>query len=360
MSTEQTRKQSIAKQIGKVKNRTSMVAYLTLFILGVISITAVVIYLIYYLLLRFGVIVELNLYWAGFILLLFCIVVSTSLVRGFGNRILFGSLRQIIDASKAVAAGDFTQRLEPTKEKETAEICESFNEMVDRLGRNEMLARDFISNVSHQFRNPLASISGYAQLLESGDISESERREYAGIIREKSMSLSELVNDILELSKIERGGEFGKEKFQADEQLYKCLLGFDTAFKEKDIDLQLDVHPTVCLGNVDLIAEVFNNLIENAVKFSNHGGSINVKLAPDDTAMVFSVSDNGVGMSDETIERLFERFYRGKEASATVGSGLGLSIVNNIVNLHNGSITVESKLGWGSRFTVTIPNTAEE
>ena len=226
-------KDKLAKQLGNVKNRFSMVFYLTIFIFIVTAATSAVLYLIYFLLIRAGIMVELNLYLMFGVLLITCVVVSTSLVRGFGNRILFGSLKQIISTSKAVAAGDFSKRLEPAREKEIAEICNSFNEMVDRLGRNELLARDFISNVSHQFRNPLASISGYAQLLENGNLSEAERNEYISIIRQQSDSLSELVNNILELSKVERGiDNFSKEVFAADELLYKCLLNYDNALAE--------------------------------------------------------------------------------------------------------------------------------
>jgi len=351
-----TRKETIAKQLGNVKNKTPMVVYLTLFIFAIVGGTSGILLLIYYILFKFGIIFEMNFMWAAVLMLFFCVVISTSLVGGLGNRILFGSLRQIKDASKAVAAGDFTQRLKPAKEKETAEICESFNEMVDRLGRNEMISRNFISNVSHQFRNPLSSIVGYSQLLEDPNLDERQRGEYVAIIREKSLALSQLVNNILEISKIERGSEdCAMSSFAADERLYKCLISFDEKLKEKDLNLDLNIRNANCYGNPDLISEAWSNLIDNAAKYSKEGGTISIRLFNNEKGTVFIISDNGVGMDESTREHIFDRFYRGKSSGSSDGSGLGMAIVKSIVDLHKGSISAESKEGWGSRFTMIIP-----
>ena len=357
MKKNQTsRKEAIAKQIGNVKSKTPMVVYLTLFILAVVGGTSGILLLVYYILFKFGIIFELNFMWAAVLMLLFCVVISTSLVVGLGNRILFGSLRQIKDASKAVAAGDFTQRLKPAKEKETAEICESFNEMVDRLGRNEMISRNFISNVSHQFRNPLSSIIGYSQLLEEKNLDEQQRSEYVAIIREKSLALSRLVNNILEISKIDRGNEdCAMSVFAADERLYKCLISFDDKLKEKDLNLDINIRSAECFGNPDLIAEAWSNLIDNAVKYSEPGGTVSIRLFNNEKGTVFIISDNGVGMDEDTREHVFDRFYRGKSGVSSDGSGLGMAIVKSITDLHKGTISVESKKGWGSRFTLLIP-----
>ena len=350
------RKKAFAKQIDNVKNKTPMVVYLTLFIFAVVGGTAGILLLIYYILFRNGIIFELNYMWAAGLMFFFCVVISTSLVGGLGNRILFGSLRQIKDASKAVAAGDFTQRLKPAKEKETAEICESFNEMVDRLGRNEMISRNFISNVSHQFRNPLSSIIGYAQLLEDPGLGEEQRNEYVSIIREKSLALSQLVNNILEISKIERGSEDCQmSPFAADERLYKCLISYDEKLKSKDLNLDLNIRNAECYGNPDLISEAWSNLIDNAVKYSNPGGTVSIRLFNNEKGTVFIISDNGAGMDEETRDHVFERFYRGKNGTVSDGSGLGMAIVKSITDLHGGTVSVESKEGWGSRFTMVIP-----
>ncbi len=357
-STKKLAKQKkiISEQISNVKKRTPMIVYLTMFIFVVCCVTAVVLFFIFLWLNKLGAVKEINIYWATVILLISSIVISTSLVRGFGNKILFGRLRQIIDASKAVANGDFSQRLEAPKEKETAEICESFNEMVDKLGNNELLARDFVSNVSHQFRTPLASIHGYAQLLESEDLSDAERNEYISVIKEKSISLSDLVNDILELSRLEhQGAAIAKELFSLDEQLRKCLLSMDKQLDEKGIDVVLELQPINYFGSKELLTEVWNNILENAIKFSNPNGVITVTLDSDFDNIFVRIIDGGIGMSEETKERMFDRFYRGGEVHDRPGSGLGMSMVKNIISKHGGRITVNSELGKGSEFIVSLP-----
>jgi signal transduction histidine kinase len=349
-------KYDITEQISNVKKKTPMIVYLTVFIFVVCCVTAIVLLFLFLWLMKIGVVEEINLWWAVVILMICSIAISTSLVRGFGNKILFGSLRQIIDASKAVANGDFSQRLESPKEKETAEICDSFNEMVDKLGNNEMLARDFVANVSHQFRTPLSSIHGYAQLLESENLTKEERNEYISVIKDKSISLSELVNDILELSRLEhQSSAISKETFSLDEQLRKCLLSMDKQLDEKNIDVVLDLKPVKFFGNRELLAEVWNNLLENAIKFSYDQGKIEISLDSDEENIIVKFKDNGIGMSEETKERIYDRFYRGNEVHDRQGSGLGLAMVNNIIEKHEGFIKVESELEKGSEFAVFLP-----
>ena len=202
-----------------------MVFYLTVFIFAISCITAIIAFFLYVIFVYAGFMTEITLIWLVLVLLFGSAVISTSLVRGLGNKIIFGSLRQITRASKAVANGDFSQRLEPPREKEIAELCDSFNEMVDKLGSNELLARDFVSNVSHQFRTPLASIHGYAQLLEDDSLTDEEKREYIDVIKEKSISLSNLINDVLELSRLEHlSASIERELFSIDEQHRKCVI----------------------------------------------------------------------------------------------------------------------------------------
>ena len=346
----------LGKNIKKVKEKMPMVFYLTVFIFVVSCITAIILFCLYVIFLNAGLMTEFTLVWLVLVLFVGSAIISTSLVRGFGNRIIFGSLRHITKASKAVANGDFSQRLEPPREKEIAELCDSFNEMVDKLRANELLARDFVSNVSHQFRTPLASIHGYAQLLEDNTLSEEEKREYIDVIKEKSISLSNLINDVLELSRLEHlSADLEKENFSIDEQLRKCIIAMEDRLNEKKIEVVLDLQAVNYLGCEDLIGEVWNNLLENAIKFSHVGGIINVSLERDSENVTISVRDHGIGMSAETKDRMFERFYRGKEAHDINGCGLGMSMVKSIVQKHGGKINVESELEKGSNVIVLLP-----
>ena len=349
-------KNIIGNNIEKVKQKMPMVFYLSVFIFATSCVTAIIAFFLYVIFVNAGFMTEITLIWLVLVLLFGSVVISTSLVRGLGNKIIFGSLRQITRASKAVANGDFSQRLEPPREKEIAELCDSFNEMVNKLGTNELLARDFISNVSHQFRTPIASIHGYAQLLEDDSISTEEKLEYIEVIKEKSISLSNLINDVLELSRLEHlSASIEKELFSIDEQLRKCIISFADRLDEKKIDISLELQTVSYLGCKELLAEVWNNLIENAIKFSDEGGKINVDLSCDFDNIFISVQDFGIGMSEETKNRMFDRFYRGKEVRDVKGCGLGMSMVKNIISKHGGEIKVDSELGKGSKLIVVLP-----
>ncbi|MBR5286938.1 MAG: HAMP domain-containing histidine kinase, partial [Clostridia bacterium] len=291
-------KNIIGNNIEKVKQKMPMVFYLSVFIFATSCVTAIIAFFLYVIFVNAGFMTEITLIWLVLVLLFGSVVISTSLVRGLGNKIIFGSLRQITRASKAVANGDFSQRLEPPREKEIAELCDSFNEMVNKLGTNELLARDFISNVSHQFRTPIASIHGYAQLLEDDSISTEEKLEYIEVIKEKSISLSNLINDVLELSRLEHlSASIEKELFSIDEQLRKCIISFADRLDEKKIDISLELQTVNYLGCKELLAEVWNNLIENAIKFSTDGGKIVVDLNSNFDNIYISVQDFGICMS---------------------------------------------------------------
>ncbi len=350
------------EKLSNIRNapkRMPLVVYLTIFVFIISCATAAFLSLGYILLINLNIVAELDLIGAGLSLLIGSIVISTSLVRGFGNKIMFRNLVPIIDASKAVANGDFSQRLEVPKEKEMAEICENFNEMVDKLGNNELLARDFISNVSHQFRTPIASIHGYIQLLESDDLTEQERKEYISVVKEKSNSLSKLVNDILQLSVIEhQSAALHKEEFSLDEQLRKCIIDLENEFTAKNIDIELTLAPVIYYGCKELLKEVWNNLIENAIKFSKEGGKIVLILEKKNQTVYVSIKDDGLGMSEETKAHLFDRFYRGVEAYEYPGSGLGMTMIKSILDKHKASINVHSEHGKGSEFVIELPDDA--
>lgn len=326
-------------------------------IIFTISIITVTVSLIVYIwLLKNEIIYEHNLCFSFITVLLCSIASALVLIKGFGKRVVYSELYPITELTKEASDGMFSQRIYVPKDKYVAKICKSLNDMLDSLDSNELIARDFLSNVSHQFRTPLASIRGYAQLLESGDLSESERLEYIGIIEEKAMALSELVTDILELSRLEhQSADITKEYFQVDEQIRKCLLAMENRISEKNIEVELTLNSVKLLGNKELLKEVWMNLLENAIKFSETGGMIKISLDSSFDNLVFVIADNGIGMSLETSLKMCDRFYRGAEAADYYGSGLGMSMVKDIVTKHDGTISVKSEIGKGSEFTVTLP-----
>lgn len=345
-------KQKLTESINKVNDRTPMVFYHTMFIFVVSCVTGAILMALYTLLNELGVIGELNLYLVVLLFLVCSIAISTSLVRGFGNKIIFRSLRRITEFSNSIAEGDFSKRLTPPREKELADICQSLNDMADKLGRNELVAWDFISNVSHQFRTPLATIIGYAQLLQDPSLPESERREYIAIIEEKTKALSKLVNSILELSKLEyQSITPATELFRLDEQLRRCIISFENRFAEKNITVVADLDHAECFASPELMAEVWSNIIENAIEFSPVGGRIKVTLRNIEGSACVEISDEGAGMDEETLAHVFDRFYRGKNRKLG-GNGLGMAIAKRIITLHGFSIEAKSAPGQGSTFIV--------
>jgi redox-regulated HSP33 family molecular chaperone/HAMP domain-containing protein len=223
-------KNIIGNNIKKVKQKMPMVFYLSVFIFAISCVTAIIAFFLYVIFVNAGFMTEITLIWLVLVLLFGSVVISTSLVRGLGNKIIFGSLRQITRASKAVANGDFSQRLEPPREKEIAELCDSFNEMVNKLGTNELLARDFISNVSHQFRTPISSIHGYAQLLEDDSISTEEKLEYIEVI--KDLHMRQPFSSTAEIVSGNIADDFSYY-FAKSEQI-PSAVGLGVAFNEED------------------------------------------------------------------------------------------------------------------------------
>ena len=348
-------KETIKETVKTVNKKMPLVFYLTLFIFAVSCITAIILFVLYISLYEAGIIGEMNFVLAVVLLLIASIVISTSLVRGLGNRIIFHSIRKIIDASKAVAEGDFSLQIEIPREKETAAIVESFNDMVRKLGRNKMLSENFVSNVSHEFRTPLAAITGYAQLLEGDNISDEDRKEFAYIIKNKADLLSWLINNILELFNLEnKSDHIQKENFRLDEQLRHVLLDFRPLWIKKNITVDVELEECIYCGNHELLREVWHNLIENAVKYTDENGKIEVSVKNSGGNAVVKIKDSGIGMDEESKKRIFDRFYRGTNTDTTVGNGLGMSIVKKIVSLHDSDIEFVSELGKGTEFTVTL------
>jgi len=290
------------------------------------------------------------------------VIVFVLLMMAIGSllSLIFASLinrpvNQMRRAMERVAEGDFSVRIPVTKNTEAALILSDFNQMVADLGSIETLRDDFIANVSHEFKTPISVIEGYATLLKAADISDDERVEYATVISESASKLSVLTSNILQLSKLEHQSFVIKQTtYSLDEQIRRSVLLFEKEWTEKNLELNIDLEETMYTGCEELLGQVWQNLIGNAVKFTDDGGSISVTLRHSDSCTV-TVSDTGLGMTDEVIEHIFDKFYQGDKSRSASGNGLGLPLVKQIVSTVGGSISVESTPGVGSSFTVTLP-----
>ena len=267
-------------------------------------------------------------------------------------------VKQINSALERITAGDFSVRLDPTRAPERfAVIMKGINRMTGELAGVETLRSDFVSNVSHEIKTPLAVLRNYGQLLSAPGLPEEQRLEYAAVISDTASRLAELVTNVLRLNRLENQQIFPqKVRFDLGEQLCRCLLGFEQVWEEKEITLETDLPEDVVLeGDEELLELVWNNLISNAFKFTPSGGTVSLAMRPEEDCVLVTVSDTGCGMTADTGAHIFEKFYQGDTSHACAGNGLGLALVRRVIDITGGAITVKSTPGQGSTFTVRLP-----
>jgi len=273
-------------------------------------------------------------------------------------RLFLRPIRSLIGATKRVAQGDFTVRVEKTGGKgEMNELVGSFNEMARELGSNELFKKDFINSFSHEFKTPIVSIRGFARQLQRDDLTDAERKEYAGIIAAESERLANMSTNILLLNRLENEEIIAnRSDCRLDESLRSTVLLMEKQWSEKNLELDLNLDEVHANLNEEIMSHVWINLIGNAIKFSNDGGKLGVSCAADGENVTVTISDTGIGMDEETQRHIFDRFYQGAPSHATEGNGLGLALVKRIIDLCGGKIDVKSAPNEGSAFTVTLPN----
>ena len=288
-------------------------------------------------------------------------LVVCALFALFRQRMVMRPVRQLCQAAQKVAAGDFSVRLSParkdSKKDEFEVLFEDFNTMVAELASTEMLKNDFVSNVSHEIKTPLAVIQNYATILQSEQLTDAERKEYSARIKEASEKLNILITNILQLSRLENQMICpALRPFNLSEALSRSILDFDSPLEDKSIDLQVDLDDTLVItSDANLLDCVWRNLLSNAIKFTQPDGRITVLLARQNDLAVVSVQDTGCGISEDAQKHIFDKFYQEDSSHTTQGNGLGLALVKQIVTLLNGTITIQSVLNQGSCFTVKLP-----
>ena len=267
-------------------------------------------------------------------------------------------VKRIIAGAEKVMDGDFTVRLEPVRGAENGfnAIIDYFNRMVQELSGMETLRTDFIANVSHELKTPLAVIQNYGTMLQQPNLSEEDRQDYARTVTNASARLASLITNILKLNKLENQQIYPKkERFDLGEQLCECLLAFENAWEAKNLEIETDIADGVTVeSDPELLSLVWNNLFSNAIKFTEDGGTVGLKLYGENGHAVVEVSDTGCGISPEVGAHIFEKFYQGDTSHATQGNGLGLALVKRVVDIVGGEIGVRSEYGKGSTFTVRI------
>ena len=272
------------------------------------------------------------------------------------SKFFFNPIKKLRGAMDKVAEGDFSVRLEEkSSSKEIMEIYTGFNLMAHELSSTEILQTDFVSNVSHEFKTPINAIEGYSTLLQDSDNLDDDQREYIDKILFNTQRLSSLVGSILLLSKLENQQIPSHQvEYRLDEQVRQSIVALEPAWEQKDIEFDVELDRVSYLGNEPMMRHVWDNLISNAIKFSPNGGTVKIHLAKKLKRLIFTVEDQGPGLSEEAQKHIFDKFYQADASHKQEGNGLGLALVKRILTIEKGQITAENIPEGGCRFTVTL------
>ena len=259
-----------------------------------------------------------------------------------------------------VVAGDFSVRIDyikgPDSGNEIDDVISLLNDVIQELSGVETLRTDFIANVSHELKTPMAVMQNYGTLLQASELSDDARIEYAKAITEQTRRLSSLVTNILKMNKLENQQIYpNTEVYDITEQLCECMLEHETVWEEKEIEIETDMQEELMVeADKELLSLVWNNLFSNALKFTERGVTVSLRSYGDESYVYVEVKDTGCGMTSETGANIFKKFYQGDTSHSTKGNGLGLALVKRVIDICKGEIRVESQLGEGSTFIVKL------
>lgn len=300
------------------------------------------------------------------------------LVLGFAVSLILGTLFAVLFfkrtvnladdlkmALKRISKGDYSVRLENTSDNKDGilyDVIENFNKMVEELDSVTILRNDFISNFSHEFKTPIVSIKGYAELIKNGkNLTEEQKQEYLQVIIDESRRLSNLASSTLLMSKLDSQTSLTETSvFSVNEQLKQCVLVLDNEFKAKNLEVKIKLGKMRVDASVDMLQQVWINLLTNAIKYTPENGIIRIISTELEKEYIVSISDNGMGMNEETLKHIFDKYYQGDNSHSTSGNGLGLSIAKRIVELSGGKIEASSTEGKGTTFSVRLPKLKED
>lgn len=295
-------------------------------------------------------------FWNVVLLSLLCTVIDGIRRKFMVDR----PVKKIVKAAEQIMKGDFSVRIPPMRNLDTDSgfdvIADYFNQMAEELSGTETLRTDFIANVSHELKTPLAVIQNYGTLLQQPGLPEAQRMEYAKSVTDASRRLANLITNILKLNKLENQQIYPKmETYNLGEQLCECLLTFEEIWEEKNLEIETAVAEEVMVkADAELLSLVWNNLFSNAIKFTEPHGKVSLSLQAQGDFAVVQVSDTGCGIPPQVGKHIFEKFYQGDTSHATQGNGLGLALVKRVMDIMGGDISVSSQVGKGSTFTVKL------
>ena len=351
----------------KHKTRYSLTIVFALLTFGILAVSVLLAAVLSYVLTRFGFLpIQTDLFPESLQLLIFMSVISVIVGTGLSMlavRIPLAPINWLISQMNRLADGDFQARVHFKKPISMIpaflEVEESFNKMAQELGDTELLRQDFINNFSHEFKTPIVSIAGFAKLLQRANLTQEQRSEYISAIVEESERLSTMATNVLKLTKVENQAILtGVTEYNLSEQLRSAALLLEHDWTAKHIDLDMEFPEVNIRANEELLKEVWINLLHNAVKFSPEYGPLQVRIFREENTVRVTVANSGE-IPEEEQPRIFRKFYQADRSHFSAGNGLGLAITKKIVELHQGTIQVESRNG-AVVFTVTLPYEEEK
>jgi len=274
----------------------------------------------------------------------------------FVAKLLVKPIKALTEATNEVAKGNYDVRVAVNRKDEIGFLATHFNVMIEKLGKLEEMRSEFVSNVSHEIQSPLTSIKGFAKVLKNRELVDEKREHYISIIEEETERLSILSERLLKLASLDSDQHpFEPTTYHLDEQIRKVIVALEPHWERKKLQLILNLPETKIVADRLLLEQVWINLLQNAFKYSNVGGIISVDIIDQPHECSVIIKDNGIGISKENIERIFERFFQADLSRHKHGTGLGLSIVQKIIEMHEAKIMVNSTIGEGTSFTVILP-----
>lgn len=301
---------------------------------------------------------ELGIFRTVMLTVLTIVLALGSLLFLFAAHYMVRPIQALTDATRRLAKGDFDTRVPVSGTHELGTLARSFNTMAGELKQLDKLRQDFISNVSHEFQSPLTSIRGFAKALLDNELPEHLRTSYLTIISNESERLSRLTDNLLRLASLDRERvQLHLKRFKLDDQLMRVVISQEPQWQQKKLAVEMELPELSVVADQDLLWHVWANVFANAVRFTPEGGRITITLREEQERAIVTIADTGVGIAEEHLPRIFDRFYtvdKSRERTKE-GSGLGLAIVHRIVTLHDGEITVHSSTGEGTVFQIFIP-----
>lgn len=299
-----------------------------------------------------------NFFFALFFMTLFSVIISTGVSALVGRKIL-QPITELRQGMNKVAEGDLSIQMEQSpRVDEVKDLFEDFNIMVNELASIETFRNDFVTSVSHEFKTPIAIIRGYVQLLQTADLSEAEKEEFYQRILEGTQQLSALTDNVLQLTKLENQTmDLEKNFFRIDEQIREVILFLQPKWEKAELNLAIDLVTINYCGKEELLYQVWLNIFDNAIKYSTIGGNITVSMTEKSGKIRIEIVDQGIGMETEEVRRAFDKFYQADTSRKTQGNGLGLSLCQKIIDLHQGTIRVNSKKNVGTVVVIQLPIT---